>query len=161
VGQDPEKASALVSIVGWILIPATPIGAAIAERLRQPVLLTSCCLVIAALGIWALPSIGASVLLLAAIAIVFGLPGGLIMTLPGQAAPQERRALVMGVYFTCYYLGMGVVPALAGLARDATHSAAAPIYVAGAMLVLAFVILLLFRLVLLRSARQDLKRSEE
>ena len=83
------------------------------------------------------------------------------MTLPGQAAPQERRALVMGVYFTCYYLGMGVVPALAGLARDATHSAAAPIYVAGAMLVLAFVILLLFRLVLLRSARQDLKRSEE
>ena len=161
VGQDPEKASALVSIVGWILIPATPIGSVIAERLRQPVLITSCCLVIAALAIWALPSIGASVVLLAAIAIVFGLPGGLIMTLPGQAAPQERRALVMGVYFTCYYLGMGVVPALAGLARDATHSAAAPIYVAGAMLVLAFVILLLFRLVLLRSARQDLKRSEE
>ena len=43
----------------------------------------------------------------------------------------------------CYYLGMGMVPALAGFARH-TRNPAAPIYVAGAMLVLAGGALLLF-----------------
>jgi MFS family permease len=70
--------------------------------------------------IWTLPTFGGSIAMLAAIGILFGPLGGLIMALPGQAAPQERRALVMGLYFTCYYLGMGVVPGLVGLTRDAT-----------------------------------------
>jgi MFS family permease len=154
--QSPEKASALVSIVSWILIPALPLGALVAERLRQPMLIMNSCFAIVALCIWLLPSIGGDIALLAAIGIIFGPPGGLIMALPGQAAPQERRALAMGVYFTCYYLGMGIVPGLAGFARDATHNPAAPVYVAGAMLLLASIALLLFRAIQAHSSGANL-----
>jgi predicted MFS family arabinose efflux permease len=80
------------------------------------------------------------------------------MALPGQAAPPERRALAMGVYFTCYYLGMGIVPGLAGFARDATYSPAAPIYVAGSMLLLASVALILFRALQARSSEPSLAK---
>lgn len=38
--------------------------------------------------------------------LLFGPPGGLIMALPGEA---ERRAIAMGIYFTCYHAGMGVL----------------------------------------------------
>ncbi len=51
------------------------------------------------------------------------------MARPGQGRTAR-------VYFTCYYLGMGIVPALAGFARDASHNPAAPLYVAGSMLLL-------------------------
>ena len=57
-------------------------------------------------------------MLLAVIGLIFGPPGGLIMALPGQAAAAERRASAMGVYFTVYYVGMGMVPGIAGFARD-------------------------------------------
>jgi predicted MFS family arabinose efflux permease len=89
----------------------------------------------------------------ALIGILFGPAAGLIMVLPGQAAPAERRALAMGVYFTCYYVGMGIAPAIAGFARDATGSATAPIYVASGMLLGAAAALLGFRLVQKRGAR--------
>ena len=52
----------------------------------------------------------------------------------------------MGVYYTCYYVVMGVFPALAGVARDATGSAAAPVLFAAAMMLAAAVGLAAFRL---------------
>jgi predicted MFS family arabinose efflux permease len=104
------------------------------------------CFLLAACAIWAFASLGPSVALLAAIGLIFGPPGGLIMALPGEAARPERRAVAMGLYYTCYYAGMGVLPALAGWARDAIGSAAAPLWFSGAMLILAGLMLLQFRL---------------
>jgi MFS family permease len=158
-GESSASASALISILSWIILPAIPLGAMVAERLRQPMTIMLSCFALAAVCIWVLPSVGGSVALLAAIGIIFGPPGGLIMALPGHAAPQERRALAMGVYFTCYYLGMGVVPGVAGFARDATNNPAAPIYVAAAMLILACVSLLLFRVIQVRGMASEARAS--
>lgn len=47
------------------------------------------------------------------------------MALPAQAVRPENRSVGMGVYFTFYYAGMALLPALAGLARDLTDSPAA------------------------------------
>ncbi len=154
-GRSAPQASALISIVSWITIPAIPIGALIAERVRQPVLTMMGCFLLAGVAIALLPSMGPSVALLALIGAIFGPPAGLIMALPGQAAAPERRALAMGVYFTCYYVGMGLIPAAAGFSRDVTASAAAPIYVAAGMLFLAGLALVGFRVVQLREADES------
>jgi MFS family permease len=146
-GDSPAHASAIVSTVSWLIIPAIPLGAWLADRAGHPMttMLSFFCLAAGAIAL--LPFAGGLLGLLAAIGLIFGPPGGLIMALPGQAAPPERRALAMGVYFTVYYIGMGVVPGIAGFARDATHSAAAPLWLAVAMMLLAAIALLAFRAV--------------
>ena len=75
------------------------------------------------------------------------------MALPGEAVAPERRAVGMGTYYTCYYIGMGVLPALAGYARDATGNPAAPLWFAGAMLIAAALALMAFRLLQARPER--------
>ena len=144
-GDTPAHASAVVSLVSWLIIPAIPLGAFAADRAGHPMTTMLSFFALGALAIALLPFVGGAPGLLAAIGLIFGPPGGLIMALPGQAVPPERRALAMGVYFTVYYVGMGIAPGIAGFARDVSHSAAAPLWLATAMLVCAAVSLLAFR----------------
>jgi MFS family permease len=146
-GRTTAAASAIVSTASWVIIPALPVGAWLAERVGRPDVTMIACFVAATLAIWLAASQGSSLALFAMIGLVFGPPGGLIMTLPGEAVRLERRAIAMGIYFTCYYVGMGVAPALAGYARDLTGNAAAPLWFAGAMLILASLTLFQFRYV--------------
>jgi len=144
-GDTPAHAGAVVSLVSWLIIPAIPLGAIFADRAGHPMATMFTFFAFGALAIALLPVVGGVPLLLAAIGLIFGPPGGLIMALPGQAAPPQRRALAMGVYFTVYYVGMGIVPAIACRARDVTHSAAAPLWLAVVMLACAAIALALFR----------------
>jgi MFS family permease len=153
-GANASHAGAVISIASWIVLPAIPIGAFLAERAGHPNFTMVGCFLFAAAAIATLPSAGDSAALIAVIGILFGPAAGLIMVLPGQAAQPDRRALAMGVYFTCYYVGMGVAPPIAGFARDATGSAAAPMYVASSMLIAAAAALLAFRLIQKKSARE-------
>jgi predicted MFS family arabinose efflux permease len=144
-GDTPAHASAIVSIVSWLLIASVPLGASIADRAGHPMTTMLTFLVLAAGTIALLPFAGGSLGLLAALGLIFGPPAGLIMALSGQSAAPERRALSMGVYFTVYYVGMGVVPGIAGFARDATGSAAAPLWLSTVMMLLAMLTLVAFR----------------
>jgi MFS family permease len=146
-GHGAPAASAMVSAVSWIIIPAIPIGAWAAERIGRPDVTMVMCFFFASLAIWSLVIVGPSPALFATIGLVFGPPAGLIMALSGEAAPPERRAVTMGIFFTCYYVGMGVFPAIAGYAGDMTGSAAAPLWLAGVMTILAGLCLVLFRTV--------------
>jgi MFS family permease len=152
-GSSAETASAIVSTASWAIIPAVPVGAWLAGRIGRPDATIVTSFVLAALGIVAAASVGTSIVLFAIVGLTFGPPGGLIMTLPGEAVRPERRAIAMGVYYTCYYAGMGILPAVAGSARDLSGSAAAPLWFAVAMLVLASASLLQFRLVQSRLAQ--------
>jgi predicted MFS family arabinose efflux permease len=107
---------------------------------------------LSACAITAVISVGASVALFAVVGLTFAPPGGLIMALPGEAARPQHRAVAMGVYYTCYYAGNGMLPALSGYARDFSGDAAAPLWFAVAMLVLASAFLLLFEAARFRSA---------
>ncbi|MGN6572750.1 MAG: MFS transporter [Pseudolabrys sp.] len=146
-GDTPAHASAVVSLVSWLLIVSVPLGASIADRAGHPMTTMLTFLALAAGAIALLPFAGGSPGLLAALGLIFGPPAGLIMALAGQSAAPERRALAMGVYFTVYYVGMGVVPGIAGFARDASGSAVAPIWLAAAMMVLTILSLFVFRAV--------------
>ena len=146
-GDSPAHASAVVSLVSWLLIVSVPLGASIADRAGHPMTTMLTFLLLAASTIALLPFAGASLGLMAALGLIFGPPAGLIMALAGQSAAPERRALAMGVYFTVYYVGMGVVPGVAGFARDVTGDAVAPIWLSAAMMLLTVVALFTFRAV--------------
>jgi len=146
-GYSTTEASAVVSTVGWLIIPALPFGAWLAERIGRPDITMISCFLIAAVMIGVVASVGPSAMLFALIGIIFGPPGGLIMALPSQAVRAERRASGIGVYFTCYYAGMGVLPTFAGYARDLTGNAGAPLWFAGATLIAATLALMRFRMV--------------
>jgi MFS family permease len=144
-GYGAASASAIVSAASWVIIPAVPLGAWLAQRLNRPDATMLASFVASAVAIFIAASFSHSVLAFAVIGLLGGPPAGLIMTLPGQSGRPERRAVVMGVYFTCYYVGMGVLPGAAGWLRDVTGNAAAPLWMAAAMLVLAGGFLLAFR----------------
>jgi predicted MFS family arabinose efflux permease len=143
-GSNAETASAIVSTASWVIIPAVPFGAWLAERIGRPTATMIACFLLSACAITAVISVGASVALFAVVGLTFAPPGGLIMALPGEAARPQHRAVAMGVYYTCYYAGNGMLSALSGYARDFSGDAAAPLWFAVAMLVLASAFLLLF-----------------
>jgi predicted MFS family arabinose efflux permease len=133
-GYPVAMAGMLTSLVGWTIIPSLPLGGYLVERLAMPAATMAVCFVVLAAAIMALPVATAPALLLVLIGVVFGPPGGLIMALPAQALAPARRALGMGVYYTCYYAGMAALPSLAGLSRDLTRLPAAPFAVAAVLM---------------------------
>jgi MFS family permease len=68
------------------------------------------------------------------------------MALPAQVLRPENRALGMGIFFTIYYLGMGIFPVIAGYALDLSGNPVAPLILAGVVILLAVVALAGFRL---------------
>ena len=80
---------------------------------------------------------------------LFGLiawtPAGPIVALPVAHLTSENRGIGMGVFFSYYYLGIGLFPTLAGWIRDTTGSPGAPITFAGTLFIGALVFLGLFR----------------
>ncbi len=81
--------------------------------------------------------------------VLFGLiawtPAGPIVSLPVAHLTAENRGIGMGVFFSYYYLGIGLFPALAGWIRDTTGSPGAPITFAGSLFITALVFLGIFR----------------
>ena len=64
---------------------------------------------------------------LAAFGVLASPPSSLIMAAAGRALSPESRAFGMGVHYTLFYLGVALLPPLAGLVRDMTGNPAAPI----------------------------------
>jgi len=80
---------------------------------------------------------------------LIGLPGsiqpGVIVAVGTLSARPENRAAGMGLFYTTYYLGGAVVPALCGRAADAMGTPAGAMYAAAFVSVLALPIYLLHR----------------
>ena len=152
-GVTLTSAGAIVSLTSWLIIPALPLGAWIAERIGRPVTIMVVTFLAIAILIWMIPFTSAFIVIFAAIGIVFGPAGGLIMALPGQVLKKENRAIGMGIFYTVYYVGMGVFPPIAGYARDVTGNPAAPLILAGVAILFAFLALLGFRIIQIRHVK--------
>lgn len=140
-GRSVAEAGAIVSIAIWLMLVSAPLGGFLAERSGRSNMALALSLaaygaVIAALTVWDAP-----ILLFVIMGVVGGVPAGIIMALPARAVRAEVLAPAMGLYFTCYYVGMAALPAAAGSARDAVGYAGAPLLFAVAIL---FVALLAF-----------------
>jgi MFS family permease len=144
-GYTVVAASSMVSIVSWLLLLSLPAGGYLAERIGRPnLVLVACFLGIGLcsmlLALWPYPAPT-----LVALGLLFGPPAGIIMSLPAEVLPPERRATGMGLFFTCYYTGMPSLTVLAGFSLDTSGSPAAPLLLGGLLMVFAIAVLALFR----------------
>jgi predicted MFS family arabinose efflux permease len=137
-------ASWIVSLIGWVLIPSIPLAGYVVERFGRPNLFMAGGFSIAALAALALPFVDSPLIAFGVIALAIGAPAGMIMALPAQALRPESRAVGMGLFFTCYYAALALLPGGAGLARDLSGSPAAPAVFAGAMMLLCLIGLCVF-----------------
>jgi MFS family permease len=110
-----------------------------------------------AILIWMIPFTSSYVVMFAAIGIIFGPAGGLIMALPAQVLHKDNRAVGMGIFYTIYYAGMGIFPAIAGYTRDVTGNPAAPLFLAGVAILCAILALLCFRIMQIRHTSNTLE----
>lgn len=143
-GYSLAEASAIVSIIGWVLIPLIPFTGLLVERVGRPSAFMLGGFLVGSAVASALPFMDAPLFAFGVLAVAIGVPAGLIMVLPAQVLRPESRAGGMGVFFTCYYVAMAILPGAAGLARDLSGSAAAPALFAAAMTLLCALGLMLF-----------------
>ncbi len=146
-GYSLADASRIVSLLGWVQIPSVPLSGYVAERLNRPNLLMVAGFCTVAIAAAVLPFSSAPVAVYTLVVLGIGLPAGLIMALPAQSLQAENRSVGMGIYFTFYYAGMALLPALAGLARDLADSPAATALFASTMMGVALIGLFGFRTV--------------
>jgi predicted MFS family arabinose efflux permease len=125
-GSSLAQASGLVSIISWVMIVSIALGGYAAEASGRPYAVTAAMLVVLAASIVLMAAGVAPLAAFATIVLVIGFPPGTIMAMPAQALRAESRAPGMGVFYTCYYVTMAVLPGVAGMARDLAGSAAAP-----------------------------------
>jgi MFS family permease len=149
-GLTLSSAGAIVSLTSWLIIPALPLGAWIAERIDRPISTMVVTFITIAILTWMIPITSFYIVIFAMLGIVFAPAGGLIMALPGQVLKKENRAIGMGIFYTVYYVGMGVFPPIAGYARDVTGNPAAPLLLAGVAILFAVLALLGFRIIQIR-----------
>ena len=140
---------AIVSLTSWLIIPTLPLGGWLAERTGRPISIMTISFLSIAVIIWIIPVTTHYVFMFALLGLIFGLPGGLIMSLPAQVLRAENRAVGMGVFFTVYYIGMGISSGIAGYLRDASGDPAAPFWLAGLIIIMALLSLIGFRILLL------------
>ncbi len=145
-GYTHEDAARIVSVLGWALIIGVPLAGYIAQRVNRPNLLMALGFSLVGLASLALPFISAFMTTFLLIAVVAGLPAGLIMALPSQALSPHNRAVGMGVYYAFYYASMAILPALAGRVRDLSGSPASPSLFAAGMMGLSLLGLIAFRI---------------
>lgn len=136
-GMTPGEAGLLASAIGFSILPLQPFGGALAERSGRPMLVTVLCvagmvtcLVGTSLG-------GPAWLLLPLFGVFAAAPSSLIIVFAGKVLSPETRAFGMGVLYSLFYLGLAALPPVAGLARDLTGSAAAPLQTAALVLALS------------------------
>jgi MFS family permease len=77
--------------------------------------------------------------------IVGGLPAGAFVNLPAEFLRPQSRGPGMGVFYTVYYVGCALLPAVAGWLSDATGSTRATLWFAALLAFLCIPALALFR----------------
>ena len=146
-GYSLSSASQIVSLIGWLVIPAIPLAGFLVEQFGRPNLFMAAGFLIVALSAVIMPFVDAPLIPFGIIVLAIGVPAGLIMALPAQALRPQSRASGMGVFFTFYYIAMAILPGGAGLARDISGSPSAPALFAAMMMLLCLLALASFNAV--------------
>lgn len=138
-GMTAHAAGALVSLAAFATVPAGPFGGWLLGLMRRPVLGIAGGIVITAAAMLFLSQGIAPPVLLMATGLAIGMVAGAIVALPAAVLAPEHRALGMGLFWLIFFVPMTLLPAVAGLARDLTGDAAAPLIAASAFSALALI----------------------
>lgn len=138
-GMTLAAAGAILSLASFATIPGGPIGGWLGQRIGAPMTMTVISIGLVSIGIAALPWSAHPAWLLLAIGAVLGLPAGLIVALPAQVLAPAQRAVGMGLFYSVFYAGIGLLSPFAGWVRDFSGAPYAPLLVAAALNLLAVV----------------------
>ena len=133
--------------MSWVFIIALPLGGYVANHYNVPdgVMIGG---LVAAIVLGAhLPFSPAPPASFALFGAGLAVATPVVAALPARVLPPELRGPGFGVYYLWYFGGMPVLITLAGLLRDATGSAKAPLVFAVAMLACCLLLVIAFRLV--------------
>ncbi len=152
-GLPAADAALISSAATWPLVVTVPLGGVLADRTGRGEAIMHTCFAAMAVCIPLMLMVPSPLAMLAIIGLAVGPAAGIIMALPARVLRPEARSLGMGIYYTWYYIGMAVLPAVAGWCRDLSGLAAAPLLFASALLIAASACALLFRRLEKASAR--------
>jgi MFS family permease len=114
-GWSMIQAGSTTSIVLWLVALSVPLGGFLADRTGRPeVVLVAGCLIFA-LMMLATSRSAAVIPAMIVLGLVCGLAAGPILSLPARVLEPGTRAIGMGIFYTVYYIGMMLGPALGGL----------------------------------------------
>lgn len=143
-GFGVAAAGALTSVASWLSLLSVPLGGYLAERTGRKRGLIVLASLAAAATTAGLPGGALPALWVAAFGLVRGLGSGAIMSLPGDVLRPAARSMGFALYFTVYYVGMSVLPPVAGWLQDAAGTADAAVLFSALLWALITPALLLF-----------------
>src|SRR3546814_1551081 len=103
------------------------------------------CFALGAASVAAVPFVADPVALFALAGIFIGIPTGNVMALTVECVRPEHRNTGTGIYYSCHYIGMASIPALAGWIAERAADPAAPMFVGAASTALAILVLAALR----------------
>lgn len=133
IGGSIESAAATASLAVWTPALAIPFGGLLADRLlgrKAAVVLGA---LATAVLLSAVPLTRGAVPVLLALGLAFAMAPGPLTAQVGQATPPAARAVVFGWYSAGSYAAMTLSPWVAGVLRDASGDARAPLFFAAAL----------------------------
>jgi MFS family permease len=135
--------------VGWsslVAIPAVPLAGYLADRSRRPNAFMVAGALAAAVTACLLSLWPPAWLWTVLFVLTLSGPIAAIVALPSEVLQAESRSTGFGAWNTVYHVGMAVLPPVAGYLLDVTHSAASPLFFAGALCFMVVPSLRAFRL---------------
>ena len=143
-GEGLVLTGVVLTIATWGNVPATMLGAGLATRIGafRIFMFSTCALVV---GIGGAAVLDWPVTFAVVIGIVGSLHPGVIMAVGTLSGRPGNRAVGMGLFYSMYYAGGAVVPALCGRAADIYGSPEGALLAASVISVLALPMFLLHR----------------
>jgi MFS family permease len=143
-GWSITLAGSTTSIVLWLVALSVPLGGFLADKTRRPELVLVVGCIVFAMMMIATPRSDAVVPTMTVLGLVCGLAAGPILSLPARVLEPETRAIGMGVFYTVYYIGMMLGPALGGQCAKWAGTAGAAFDFGAAVLLACPVLLWVF-----------------
>jgi MFS family permease len=123
-GWTITAAGSLVSLILWVTIFMVPLGGFAADRIGNKGLVITVTTVAAAVLLLAASRTGYRVAVLIAFGVIGAFPAGAMMSLPASVLKPHTRVGGMAVFYTIFYITMGIGPVIAGALASYTGRAA-------------------------------------
>jgi MFS family permease len=156
-GMNVKGAAIATSLASWAVVPTIALGGLLVDRIGHATALMITSLSILGLSIMLIPG-DPSLVLMAFIGAVGGLPCGAMLVLPVEVLRPQSRALGMGTFYTWYYLVLALLTPVAGFVRDFTGDPGRPLTFAGLLEIAAIAALILLRLLQHRYGLRPLRQ---
>lgn len=144
-GIQVASAAVIASFATWPLILTVPLGGVLSDRTGRGHEIMLASFIAMAITMPLMLAAPLPLAMLALFGFIAGPAGGIIAALPARALAPQARHLGLGIFFTLYYLGMALLPGVAGWLRDLSGVGSAPLLFGSALLVLAGGCAVLFR----------------